>query len=402
MNFDDEDVEALLEPTFFIITHYWKVLNPTAKETCTNMLSSLLKHVSGLLEQNIHKLPSLAHIPELKSINTKLGSMREQLTFDESLAVFAQRIGHDNSGVVNQALTELVSYLQAHQSSLYAAIVGQASNDSITNLMRSLLDCASKHNTVSGDISRLCVQSMGLMGCIDSNQMETVRERPSIIILDNFKKSREMTDFALFLIEQVLVPSFLSATDTKLQGFLCFVMQELLERCEIKSAVAMQNVGGMDGNDIYRQWIALPERTREVVMPFLQSRYIVAPMPPVTVEYPIFHGTRNYGSWIRAFVVDLLRKGQHPQAQLLFEPLSRVIRVKDVSVAEFLLPYLVLHVLLGPLSTEEEKQQVLMELVNILEYEPPATATYFDKEDIRKYCHVRFIIQSIKYFANKT
>lgn len=391
-NFEEEDVEMLLETTFFIVNHYWKVLSPNSQDVSIAMLSYLVKHFSGLLEQSIHKLPSLSHISELKSIDNKLSSMREPLTFNDSLEVFAERINHDTSGVVEQALTELVSYLHNNQLALYTSIVGQASNQSITNIMRSLLDCACKYTAAFKDISRLCVQAMGLIGCLDSNQIEAVREQPSIIILDNFKKTKEMTDFSLFLIDQVLVPSFLSATDTKLQGFLCFAMQELLERSEIKAAVQMQRVGSMEGNEIYRQWIAIPERTREVVAPFFDSKYMVAPMAPVTIEYPIFTGTKHYGFWIRALVSDLLRKGQHPQAQLLFEPLSRLIRVKDLSIAEFLLPYLVLHVLLGPTSSEEEKQQILIELINILEHEPPITATYMEREDMRKYCHAVFRI----------
>ncbi|PHH88274.1 hypothetical protein CDD83_7758 [Cordyceps sp. RAO-2017] len=136
-------------------------------------------------------------------------------------------------------------------------------------------------------------------------------------------------------------------------------MQELLVRCDIKAACAMQNTGMLGGNDIYRKWIALPEHTKEVVTPFLTSRYMVAPMAPVTVEYPIFHPGKPYGNWLRSFVVDLLRNGQNDHAETIFEPLSRVIRVKDLSTAEFLLP-------------------------------PAETATYMDKEEMKKFCHAVF------------
>lgn len=150
----------------------------------------------------------------------------------------------------------------------------------------------------------------------------------------------------------------------------------------------MQGTGMLGGNDIYRKWIAMPETVREVVAPFLASRYLVAPMPPVKVEYPLFRPGKSYGNWLRAFVVDLLRKGQTPFADMIFEPLARVIRVKDLATAEFLLPYLVLHILLGVRSTESEKEQVLGEMLGILHHQPAETASYLEKEEMKRFCHV--------------
>lgn len=390
MNFEEEDIEALLETTFFLISNYWSSFTATSTEIAQSMLTFLLEHYGAVVEQNISSLPSLAHIPALNKIEAKLKALRPVLLPEQALPIFAKRIGHDNSGVVQQALNELVIYLRSNQSALYTSAVGQRTDTVITTLMRALLDCACRYSVVHNSVSRLCVECMGLIGCLDSNQVEAVREQRSIVVLDNFHSFQETTDFALFLLEEVLVPSFLSATDTRLQGFLCFAMQELLDRCDVKQSVALQNTGGVGGNDIYRKWIALPEHVREVVTPFLSSRYMVAPMLPVTVEYPIFHPGRLYGNWLRTFVIELLRKGQHPHADMIFEPLSRVIRVKDLSTAEFLLPYLVLHVLLGSRSSDEEKDQVLQELTSILEYSPPEDASYMEREEMKRFCHAVF------------
>ena len=386
--FEEEDIEALLETTFFIVGRYWDSLNEACAENAKRMLTTLLNKHNKIIEFNISKLPSLAHIAALKQIESKLKALRPSLLFEETIPIFTQRLGHENSGVVHQALTELVSYLRDHQTALYTSAVGQQPDTAVAALLRALLDCACKYNTVHIEINRLCVESMGLIGCLDSNQVEAVREQRSIVVVDNFEGAQETTDFALFLLEEVLVPSFLSATDTRLQGFLCFAMQELLDRCDIKYAVAAQSTGIMDGNDIYRKWIALPEATREVIAPFLTSRYMVAPMGPIAVEYPIFQPGRLYSNWLRTFVLDLLRRGQHPHAELLFEPLTRVIRVKDLSTAEFLLPYLVLHILLGPKSDDAAREQILNEITSILEYAPPSTATYAEREDIKRFSHV--------------
>ncbi|PHH79154.1 hypothetical protein CDD80_5521 [Ophiocordyceps camponoti-rufipedis] len=389
-NFEEEDVEMLIEPTFFIVRRYWAVFNRGTRRAAQEMLDFLLDKHAPIIMSYINKIPSLSPIAELADVESRLSALRPALATDEALRAFAERVAHHNSGVVHQALTELVPYLRDNQSALYTSAVSQRPDSAVTSVLRALLDCASKYNGVQLDMSRLCVECVGLIGCLDSNRIESVREHRSIVVLDNFEGVGEATDFGLFLLQEVLVPSFLSATDTKLQGFLSFAMQELLIRCDIKAACAMQNTGMRGGNDVYRKWIALPEYTREIVTPFLTSRYMVERMEKVIVEYPIFHLGKPYGNWLRLFVVDLLRNGQNEHADTLFEPLTRVIRVKDLSTAEFLLPYLVLHVLVGPRSSKEDRERVVGELLVVLRYNPAETASYLEKEEMKKFCHAVF------------
>jgi serine/threonine-protein kinase ATR len=73
---------------------------------------------------------------------------------------------------------------------------------------------------------------------------------------------------------------------------------------------------------------------------------------------------------------------------MIFEPLTRVIRVKDLSTAEFLLPYLVLHILIGSRSTQLERDQVVGELMGILQHQPEKDASYLEREDMKRFCHV--------------
>ncbi|KAJ4263990.1 serine/threonine-protein kinase M1 [Fusarium torreyae] len=369
---DEEDVEALLETTFFVVTRYWPSLNESTALLAQQMLKSLVNEFENLIAKYIVKLPSLRHIPELKDIETKLDQHRPvTLSVEEVLEAFAERICHENSGVALQALTELIPYLQDNQAALHTSDVSLQSDAGVIALMRSLLDCA-------------C--------CLDPSKIETVKEQRSIVILNNFANNEETTDFVVFLLEEALVPAFLSTTDVKFQGFLSFAMQELLDRTDIRAACAMQGTGMIGGNDTYRKWIAMPEAIREVVAPFLASRYVVAPMANTEIEYPIFRPGRTYANWLRHYVLDLLRRGQTAFADMIFEPLARVIRVKDLSIAEFILPYIVLHTLLGSRTTQKEREIVLSELLAILQHQPAEGASYIDKEDTKRYCHGVFRI----------
>ncbi|KAL6361487.1 hypothetical protein LRP88_04956 [Fusarium phalaenopsidis] len=397
--FDEEDVEQLLETTFYVVTQYWDSLNESTALLAKEMLQTTVNRYDGMIARYILKLPSLRHIPELKDVETKLEQHRPATPLvEETLEAFSQRIKHENSGVVLQALTELVSYLQTNQNALHASAASQQSDAVVAALMRSLLDCVCTYNNLPGEIAPLCTEAMGLIGCLDPSKIETVREQRSVVILNNLETSEETTDFVLFLLEHELVPAFLSTTDNKFQGFLSFAMQELLNRCDITAACAMEGTGMLGGSEIYRKYIAMPEAVREVVAPFLGSRYVVAPMAPLEVQYPIFsppkpHATtppKPYATWLRFIVLDLLRKGQTPYADMIFEPLARVIRVRDVIIAEYLLPHLVLHLLLGSRSSKKEKDDVLGELLNILKHQPAENASYQEKEEMKRFCHVVF------------
>lgn len=386
LHLEEEDVEALIETTFFLIGHYWASFDTVTQDLARGLIETLLTRETSTLEAVISKLPSFSHINSLADVEAKLNKLRKPVDNRTAFFLLGERICHDNSGVVLQALRELASYLQKQQGYLQASAVSEQPDSVVTTLTRALLDCASKYNGVHGEISSLCTQCIGLVGCLDPNRVDTVRAERQIVVKSNFEESGETTDFVVFLLEHVLVKSFLSATDAKLQGFLSFAMQQLLERCDIGSAIHM--VGSREAEPIYRKWLSISEGAREVLIPFLTSRYYLAPMASPPTEYPIFRPGRIYSNWTRTFTLDLLRKPQNNFAALIFEPLCRVIRVKDISISEFLLPYVVLHIIISDNSSEEMRAHVLRELLTVLQHELPPNATYVEHEDKKLYCEV--------------
>lgn len=383
---DEADVEAQIETTFFIIGYYWKCFDGATKKKARNLIATLLDRYQRILIDYANRLPSLKHIEELADLSKALDHLRPPLDVRDTFAVFAQRLKHENPGVVEQALVELRAFLEKHQDYLQSSAISGQPDTVVTALTRSLLDCSAKYNGWQTDISRLCAEAIGLIGCLDSNRLETAREQKQFVVVHNFEDASETTDFVAFLLENVLVKAFLSTTDTKFQGFLCYAMQELLERTDFRFTATGQGQGVNEA--IYRKWLAFSENTREVLTPFLSSRFVVAPMPIQTTEYPIFRPEKSYAVWVRAFVLDLLRNGQNLFSQALFEPLCRLIKVKDLAVAEFLLPYVVLHVIVGQEHKDEFRNKVSAELVAVLKHQPPETASYFEKEDAKLFYQV--------------
>ena len=379
---DVEDIKALLDTTFVIIGTYWTDFDSAARQLGRDMIESLLENQSEILEDRINALPSLGHIPELAALEKRLRKLRRPLDNRAAFGLFAKRLGHANSGVVLQALTELAAYLRRHQGFLQTSAISEHPDPVVTDLARALLDCSAKYNGIRSDITTLCVECTGLVGCLDHNRLDTVREQHEFVLLHNFEDAMETTEFVLFLLEEVLVKSFLSATDPSFQGFLSYVLQELLEKCNFKAAVQLRDP---TAKDLFEKWLALPDLVREVLLPFMTSGYRVQPMAQPTLQYPVFPSSRSYAFWLRSLVVDLLYSGQNTFAEIIFEPLSRVIRVKDLAVAEFLLPYLVVHVIVGDKSAEGDRRNVLNELLSIFEYQLPDSATSVERENLRLY-----------------
>jgi serine/threonine-protein kinase ATR len=91
-------------------------------------------------------------------------------------------------------------------------------------------------------------------------------------------------------------------------------------------------------------------------------------------EYPIFRPdtlppNKLYRYWVKTIALDLLQKPGNPLSELIFLPLRRAIRLKDISIPSFLLPYLVLHNIVE--GSDLNRQELGSELLGILEYQPP-------------------------------
>lgn len=374
-NLDDDDVETMLESTFSTIIQRWDAFDGTARECVEDTLQWLLEHRVRLLRNMLVNLPSLSQFPQLADIEKRLSKMRTPTDIGNTFQIFSRRVGHENSGVVAQALVELKAYLRLHQSFLQASAVSEQPDVVVGQLVRAILDTCVKFNDLHHDIAQLSAECIGLIGCLDPNRVESVREQREMVMVSNFNDTGETLDFVLFVLEECLVPAFLSATDTVLQGFLAFVMQDLLEKCNFKEVCGQIIKHGVKGSTDphYIKWLSLPTSIQDTLTPFLSSKYALREIDPVKYEYPIFRPDRIppaklYSHWIRTMALDLLQKPGNITSDLVFMPLRRAIRIKDISIPGFLLPYLFLNNIVE--GTDQNRQDLGQELLAILEYQP--------------------------------
>jgi serine/threonine-protein kinase ATR len=395
---DDEDVGPLLETTFSTIILKWAVFDSTSRLHATELLTYLLKQRHDLVREFIDLIPSLDQIPELAEPETEVKKMRAEIDVRQHYRTFSLRIGHEHESVVTQAMIELAKYLRQHQSFLQASAVSEQPDSVVGELLRSILDACVKFSEGNPEIARLSAECIGLIGCLDSNRVEAIRDRKEVVIVSNFDDPTETTEFVLFLLENVIVKAFLSATDPRVQGFLSYAMQELLEKCDIKEACMVHRKGMEDSatESIYLRWLKLPEIVRQTLTPFLKSRYKVGELAKSEAKYPIFEHTKKYTAWLRVFVLDLLKQPHNPNAMIIFAPLCRVIKIEDISVASFLLPFVVLHAVV--LGTDEQRGDIRSELLRVLSHQAPPES-HFERTNTKLCSEVSLLIGHYSCFG---
>jgi serine/threonine-protein kinase ATR len=381
---DDVDVGPLLEDTFSAIVMHWKAFDSASRVLATELIVHLLKQRPVLLRKYIDVIPSL-QVPELAEYEKELEKMRQETDVWQQYRTFCRRLTHEHESVVTQALTELATYLRKHQSFLQASAISEQPDSVVGDLLRAILDSCVKFGGGNLLVARLAAECIGMIGCLDPNRVAAVREHKEIVCVSNFEESEDIVDFVLFILEEVLVGAFLSANNPQLQGFFSWAMQELLERVGIRGVCLKPELSSAT-EGIYNKWLSVPETVRQTLTPFLTSRYKLAEPMKIDITYPIFQPDRKYAFWIRSFVLDLLNRPHNKGAEIIFPPLCRVIKIEDLSAANFLLPFVVLHAVVA--GTDEQRAQIREELLRILTHEAPADS-HFERTNLRLCSEVR-------------
>ncbi|KAI9830439.1 MAG: hypothetical protein M1819_005691 [Sarea resinae] len=393
-NLEEVDLESLVDSTFAIVVQYWDSFGPVAQERAYAMIAHLLKEYPTLVRDVVHTIPSLASIPLMSKFEAELARLKSSTDLSHQYEAFIDRCKNENMTVVFRALTELEQFLQEHQSFLQDSAVNEQPNPVVAGVLRSVLDACVKFKEGRPDFAILCAKCIGLIGCLDPNRVEAVRDKRDILVLSNFERADETVDFVLFFLQDILVKAFLSATNSKQQGFLSYGMQELLKFCGLDDTVTFRT-RDTQSNTNYRRWIALPEPIRNTLTPFLSSRYVVAAIAsPDECTYPIYDTKMSHGSWLRKLVIDLLQKSNGDNAGMIFSVCSRVIRWQDISIANFLLPFAALNVVVG--GTEKQLDEVVTELLAVLSQQLQ-NGSHIEMENL-KLCS-ESVFQVLDYFS---
>ncbi|GAM33244.1 ATR checkpoint kinase [Talaromyces pinophilus] len=365
---EPDEVEALIDQSIAIILRYWPVIQEGSKQMALVLMDHLFQHHGYQLREIFQTLPSLLSIPEMSRFETQINNFKGSMDMSERLVAFSVRCQSESLTVVEQALQELVPFLDEKNEILHRTLLNHQSNSGVAQLTRSLLDCCVKFQSESDTIAMSTARALGLIGCLDPNRVEITKEKKDIVVLSNFARAEETFDFTMFFLQNVLVDAFLSASNTRAQSFLAYGMQALMSASHITTEITTPS-DDLEKNEKHRRWLNLPEIVRNTVTPFLTSRYsITLGAAKTECSYPLFSPDMSYGKWLRTFVMDLLQKSYSSNVKMIFSVFARIIRDQDITIPAFILPFAVLNIAAD--GHEEHKREIREELsvFNVLDY----------------------------------
>jgi len=364
----DEDLIEVIEHTFSVLLNSWSDLNTAVQQEAYQAIGDLFKTHNRLIADSILLLPSLQPIPLMSKFEAALVKFRNDQAVGNRVRVFAVRVRNENRSIVLQALRELVPFLEQEQAWLHDTVTSEQPHAALSELLRALLDTCAHVNNEETDILELCTTSLGAIGCVDPVRIETLREKQDIVVVSNFEAANEAVQFVSFMLDTVLVKAFHSAPNPRAQGFLAYVMQELLKFCGFtRPGITAPRPRGVDVDDSQHHWLSMAESSRNTLTPLLSSRYVLKHRTMDEVQqYPIYNKSVTHRIWLRSFVYDLLGKVTGDNAKQIFPFLRRVIQGYDTAISAFLLPFICLNVIIG--GTVQEVYRVGFELYEVLDH----------------------------------
>ncbi|TKA77849.1 hypothetical protein B0A55_05162 [Friedmanniomyces simplex] len=366
---DVEDMVRMLGQSFALVIQHWPHLSPELQQATHAKIGELIRTHQRAVQDNVMLLPSLANIELLSKFAVEIEHLQSHETVESCCRAFEKRLRDESVCVVRQALRELVPFLVRKQEFVHSSAVSEQPVLVLSTLLRALLDATTRHSSEDAETAGLCGTALGIMGCLDPNRVEATRTRRKLLVLSNFDRASEAIDWAAAMLEDVLVKAFKSTTDPRSQGFLAYVMQELLKFCGFNS-VALSRTRSSQAPSVQDRWMAMPEHIRTTLTPYLSSNYHIsnAQINPPKRTYPCFSIESNHSSWLRYFVYDLMWRAKGDNAQMVFPLVARLVRTNDIAIAKFLLPFAVLNVVLG--GTVPEVNGIGLELLAVLQCQP--------------------------------
>ncbi|KAI5198982.1 hypothetical protein AUEXF2481DRAFT_78310 [Aureobasidium subglaciale EXF-2481] len=365
---EGDDFADMVDHTFALVAQHWNGLSSSLQMNIHDTISEMVKTHSNVIREKLMTIPSLASIPLMSKIGLEIQRLKKDERPDVHLRAFAKRLHDENVAIVTQGLLELVPWLGENQGFVHEAAVSEQPKAAIADVMRALLDVCTRYANHDSTVVDLSAQCIGIIGCLDANSVEMSSSKRQVLVLSNFEKASEVINWVAIMLEDVLVPAFRSSTNARDQGFLAYVMQELVRFCGFNEA-ATARLRPSQAGPAYNRWTEMTESVRNTLTPFLSSRYLlkISSEQPGKRDYPVFVAGKCHSTWLREWAYDMMWRGKGDNAEMVFPILARIINRHDISIASFLLPYAALNIVLG--GTVQEAKDVGVEMLTVLSTE---------------------------------
>lgn len=351
----------------------WPRFGPDEKEVAGKIISYIVMdsmvELKPFLLQDFPNLEELrGDIPEICDKLAAIGSSTAKRP-EQRLQHILDRAANENSSICGQALAELKTFLNREKAYVQRITSGNTFDPVVGKIIHILFTTVARDDETE-TLRELCLENLGILGAIDPDRFKHDRADQANNLLQDFNDKDEVGDFAMHLVRDVLITAFKATNDTKHQAALAYAIQELLKLSGFTSALLAQN-GSYTSNRgatvslrVRQRWAKLPTAMLDIIAPLLESKYSVHLGDMSDREKPIYLYSSSYKDWMQHWTNQLIINVTGDHAKAMFGIFRSVIRDHDLSIAQYILPHLVLNILV--LGTEEQGQEVRDELVAVL------------------------------------
>ncbi|KAH3671692.1 hypothetical protein OGAPHI_000397 [Ogataea philodendri] len=323
----------------YLIQKY-RSFSKKSKEIAKNILVTIFEKDPKIMKDHPSYVYSLSLISDFDNITNRYDIKNHNI-----LVEFDRRFHADNKWVVLQVLDDFKSFLDSHQLEIHKTYL----NDSrllplFSSLLAQIMSVSNKFSVTNTEIPRKCAEVLACLGALDLTKVGYYfhRGHKRIILVSNLVNSKETADFSVYFLNNILVKAFVASTDPQKQLFLAYSMQEYLKILDFTP----ENINDRESSESLI-WAKLTNLSQTVLRPLLVSRYMKNTYGYTALTYPCYKNTKKHSFWIREFTEDLLHRSEDVRklpktAKAIFATCSIVIKDQDLSIAEFLLPYVTL------------------------------------------------------------
>jgi len=344
----------------------WEQFSRDERAVAKECLEYIVIKCGDKLGSHLDEVADLRRYQELQTASARLSELRSDETPENQLWRILNRTSNENYVVACQAMEELKAFmLSKHSGFIHDLASGDAFSPLVSEIVSKLTAAATRDDDNAEPLRLLAYHCLGIFGAVDPDRFELPSGDESAALFSNFDDENDAVAFALYLISDVLVGVFRSASDLNYQTQVAYVIQELLKFCKFTPNILSTAPPSSITLKVRRRWEMLPKHVVETVAPFLESKYHKKNQLEIRDSGIVYFVQATYREWIQQWTAYLLDKAAGTHVNAIFPLFNWIIVHKDASIAHRLLPHLVLNLMIfGP---EEEVELIRMEILTVLQ-----------------------------------
>lgn len=362
---DDQELSAVIDGLISYILQKWPTFNAKMKRLAYEILNYIIKEKTKLISE-INPYITFALIQkrdydiELLEGNRAFAKTAGKVVSTTNLIpIFVHNLKSNNLYLIKQTLDDIKIYLERKQVDGRDSALNLSRNDSTFSiLLTTLLKTAYKFRMSDPSISKICSKYISMIGMRDITK--TSGETAVIDKVCDFNDMKQTINFLIWVINDILVPSFWESENPNKQLFVALVMQESLKYCGLDSGEDDQTTYKIEDHpERLVLWNKFNTISKATLTPLLYSKYHAqSSVEYVPLEYPCYKVSMGYKMWIKYVTLDLIKVSTLDDPTHPLHVFASLMREDDGYISNFLLPYIVIDVLIKANTKQECKTLV--------------------------------------------